>query len=74
MGEMAQAFVQGAMDWWADVNNSNVWQDRIFYTLSGLYGFVAAVALVSIILLAACCFLFILVGFAIRLIHLKEYS
>jgi len=58
---MTEAFVQGAMDWWVLVNTSYVWQDRIFYTLSGLYGLVAAVALVSIIILPACCFLLMFV-------------
>jgi len=47
--EMTEAFVQGAMDWWVLVNTSYVWQDRIFYTLSGLYGLVAAVALIQLI-------------------------
>ncbi|KAK2994009.1 hypothetical protein RJ640_009884 [Escallonia rubra] len=34
-----------ASAWWEQVNNSPVWQDRIFHVLSSLYGLVAAVAL-----------------------------
>lgn len=44
-----------ASSWWNDVNESLVWQDRIFHILAALYGFVAAVALV---LFAACYFPF----------------
>ncbi|CAJ1932775.1 unnamed protein product [Sphenostylis stenocarpa] len=37
-----------ASNWWQDIDDSLVWQDRIFYTLSVLYGIVAAVALVQL--------------------------
>ncbi|KAG6475822.1 hypothetical protein ZIOFF_065051 [Zingiber officinale] len=33
-------------DWWDEVNNSVLWQDRIFHTLAVLYGLMFAVALV----------------------------
>ena len=36
-----------ASNWWNDIDDSPVWQDRIFYTLAVLYGIVATVALVS---------------------------
>lgn len=39
--------LNGAVDWWRDVNDSPLWQDRIFHLLAVLYGFVSAVALVS---------------------------
>ncbi|XP_028794370.1 tobamovirus multiplication protein 3-like [Neltuma alba] len=32
--------------WWHDVNDSPVWQDRIFHVLAALYGIVAVVAVV----------------------------
>ncbi|KAG6764385.1 hypothetical protein POTOM_031853 [Populus tomentosa] len=35
-----------ASSWWQDINESPVWQDRIFHVLAALYGLVAAVALV----------------------------
>ncbi|XP_061376325.1 tobamovirus multiplication protein 3-like [Gastrolobium bilobum] len=35
--------------WWHDINDSPVWQDRIFIALAVLYGIVAAVALVQLI-------------------------
>lgn len=35
-----------AADWWRRVNESEVWQTRVFYTLAGLYGVIALVALV----------------------------
>ncbi|KAK3040163.1 hypothetical protein RJ639_028413 [Escallonia herrerae] len=38
-----------ASAWWEQVNNSPVWQDRIFHVLSSLYGLVAAVALVQLV-------------------------
>lgn len=37
-----------ASNWWHDVNESPLWQDRIFHVLAALYGLVAAVALVLI--------------------------
>lgn len=33
-------------NWWRDINNSPLWQDRIFHVLAVLYGIVAAIALV----------------------------
>lgn len=38
-----------ASSWWNDVNESPVWQDRIFHILAALYGFVAAVALIQLV-------------------------
>ena len=35
-----------ASSWWQDINESPVWQDRIFHVLAALYGLVAVVALV----------------------------
>jgi hypothetical protein len=43
----AAAAANGAVDWWRDVNESPVWQDRIFHVLAALYGFVSAIALVG---------------------------
>ncbi|KAK6252078.1 hypothetical protein QUC31_013798 [Theobroma cacao] len=41
--------LKDASDWWRDVNDSPLWQDRIFHILAALYGLVAAVALVQLI-------------------------
>ncbi|XP_068646925.1 tobamovirus multiplication protein 3-like [Aristolochia californica] len=41
--------LRSASGWWDDVDNSKVWQDRIFHTLAGLFGFVAAVALIQLV-------------------------
>ncbi|XP_058090428.1 tobamovirus multiplication protein 3-like isoform X2 [Magnolia sinica] len=41
--------VRMASDWWEEVNNSHIWQDRIFHALAGLYGFVAAVAVIQLV-------------------------
>ncbi|BAF10701.1 tobamovirus multiplication protein 3 [Oryza sativa Japonica Group] len=38
-----------APDWWNDVNNSPMWQDRSFHALATLYGAVSFVALVQLI-------------------------
>ncbi|RZS17054.1 hypothetical protein BHM03_00049161 [Ensete ventricosum] len=46
-----------ASDWWDEVNNSTLWQDRIFHALSVLFGLISAVALV----------IFFRVGFAVLL-------
>lgn len=40
-----------AISWWEKVNESSVWQDRIFHVLAVLYGVVSAVALVIIAIL-----------------------
>lgn len=45
--ETAIALIRSS-SWWHDVDNSATWQDRIYYSLSVLYGLVAAVALVSL--------------------------
>ncbi|KAG2409763.1 Protein TOM THREE-like protein [Vigna angularis] len=36
-------------NWWRDINESPLWQDRIFHLLAILYGIVAAVALVFLL-------------------------
>ncbi|KAL2343577.1 hypothetical protein Fmac_004862 [Flemingia macrophylla] len=36
-------------NWWRDINQSSLWQDRIFHLLAILYGIVAAVALVQLV-------------------------
>ncbi|KAL5721568.1 Tobamovirus multiplication protein 3 [Ranunculus cassubicifolius] len=41
--------LKNAFNWWDDVNNSVLWQNRIFHTLAGLYGFVAVVALIQLV-------------------------
>ncbi|XP_043696436.1 tobamovirus multiplication protein 3-like [Telopea speciosissima] len=38
-----------ASNWWDNINNSPVWQDRIFHVLAGLYAFVGAIALIQLI-------------------------
>ena len=35
-----------ATTWWQEINDSPLWQDRIFLILAALYGVVAIVALV----------------------------
>lgn len=35
-----------ASSWWSDVNESPIWQDRIFHLLALLYGIVSIVAVV----------------------------
>ncbi|XP_058098059.1 tobamovirus multiplication protein 3 [Magnolia sinica] len=47
--EIAAYALTDASNWWEEVNNSPLWQDRIFHTLAGLYGFIAAVALIQLI-------------------------
>ncbi|KAF8389606.1 hypothetical protein HHK36_024125 [Tetracentron sinense] len=37
-----------ASDWWEEVNNSQMWQTRIFHVLAGLYGLVAVIALIQL--------------------------
>jgi hypothetical protein len=44
----ATAALIGAVDWWRDVNESPLWQDRIFHALAVLYGVVSVIALVSL--------------------------
>ncbi|CAL9749218.1 unnamed protein product [Musa acuminata subsp. burmannicoides] len=38
-----------ASAWWDEVNDSNLWQDRIFHALSLLFGLISAVALIQLI-------------------------
>lgn len=38
--------LRDAPSWWDEVDESPLWQDRIFHVLAGLYAIVAAVALV----------------------------
>ncbi|KAL2347837.1 hypothetical protein Fmac_001837 [Flemingia macrophylla] len=45
---VAMVELTDAFSWWQDMNDSPVWQDRIFYTLAVLYGLVATVALVQL--------------------------
>uniref|UniRef100_A0A0D9VNT4 THH1/TOM1/TOM3 domain-containing protein n=1 Tax=Leersia perrieri TaxID=77586 RepID=A0A0D9VNT4_9ORYZ len=46
---MAASTAAVAPDWWDDVNNSPIWQDRTFHALAVLYGAVSFVALVQLI-------------------------
>ncbi|XP_059443062.1 tobamovirus multiplication protein 3 [Corylus avellana] len=41
--------LKDASSWWEQINESRVWQDRIFHVLTALYGVVAAVALVQLV-------------------------
>ncbi|RWR92885.1 tobamovirus multiplication protein 3-like protein [Cinnamomum micranthum f. kanehirae] len=47
--EIISLGVRTASEWWQEINNSKLWQNRIFHTLAGLYGFVAAVALIQLV-------------------------
>jgi len=38
-----------ASNWWSDVNESPIWQDRIFHVLAVLYGIVSLVAVVRFV-------------------------
>lgn len=38
-----------ASNWWSDVNESPIWQDRIFHVLAVLYGIVSVVAVVRFV-------------------------
>ncbi|CAL9172970.1 unnamed protein product [Musa hybrid cultivar] len=38
-----------ASAWWDEVNDSSLWQDRIFHALSLLFGLISAVALIQLI-------------------------
>jgi hypothetical protein len=44
-----QASLQGAFDWWDTVDESEVWQNRIFYSLAGAYGVIALIALIQLV-------------------------
>ena len=50
--------LKDASNWWRDINDSPLWQDRIFHILAALYGLVAAVALVCIPFLFTITFIF----------------
>lgn len=41
--------LKAASTWWNDVNESSLWQDRIFHLLAALYGIVAAVAFIQLV-------------------------
>ncbi|XP_047307777.1 tobamovirus multiplication protein 3-like [Impatiens glandulifera] len=47
--EMTTFALKEASNWWDRVNESYLWQDRIFHILAGLYGVVAVVALVQLV-------------------------
>lgn len=49
--------LKDASNWWRHINDSPLWQDRIFHTLAALYGLVAVVALVCL------CFPFLISSF-----------
>jgi hypothetical protein len=36
-------------NWWWDVNESPVWQDRIFHVLAVLYGIVSVIAVIQLV-------------------------
>ncbi|XP_010476507.1 PREDICTED: protein TOM THREE HOMOLOG 1 [Camelina sativa] len=38
-----------AKNWWSDVNESPMWQDRIFHILAVLYGIVSVIAVVQLV-------------------------
>lgn len=40
--------LKDASNWWQDVNQSPLWQDRIFHVLAAIYSLVAAAALVNL--------------------------
>ncbi|TYH23218.1 hypothetical protein ES288_A04G191900v1 [Gossypium darwinii] len=41
--------LNGESNWWHDINDSPLWQDRIFHILTALYGLVAVIALVQLV-------------------------
>lgn len=56
-------------NWWHDINESPLWQDRIFHVLAALYGIVAIVALVYTIFVVVSVFIYLL-DVIVRLIWL----
>lgn len=46
---MATYAVSSASDWWEEVNESAMWQNRIFLTLASLFGLISFVALIQLI-------------------------
>ncbi|KAH0462264.1 hypothetical protein IEQ34_009839 [Dendrobium chrysotoxum] len=49
MASVATSAVSSASDWWEEMNESAVWQNRIFFTLASLFGLISAVALIQLI-------------------------
>ncbi|KAL0918394.1 hypothetical protein M5K25_010400 [Dendrobium thyrsiflorum] len=49
MASLATSAVSSALDWWEEMNESAVWQNRIFLTLTSLFGLISAVALIQLI-------------------------
>ncbi|KAI0510153.1 hypothetical protein KFK09_010753 [Dendrobium nobile] len=49
MASVATSVVSSASDWWEEMNESAVWQNRIFFTLASLFGLISAVALIQLI-------------------------
>ncbi|KAJ8441579.1 hypothetical protein Cgig2_003085 [Carnegiea gigantea] len=45
---VAAYVLRDAYSWWDDINESRLWQDRIFHVLAILYGIVSAVALIQL--------------------------
>ncbi|KAL1221105.1 Tobamovirus multiplication protein 3 [Cardamine amara subsp. amara] len=41
--------LKDASNWWSDVNESPIWQDRIFHVLAILYGIVSIVAVIQLV-------------------------
>ncbi|CAH2045761.1 unnamed protein product [Thlaspi arvense] len=41
--------LKDASNWWSDVNESPIWQDRIFHFLAILYGIVSIVAVIQLV-------------------------
>ncbi|XP_020581333.1 tobamovirus multiplication protein 3-like [Phalaenopsis equestris] len=49
MASAATTAVNSASEWWDEVNESAVWQNRIFLTLASLFGLISFVALIQLI-------------------------
>ncbi|BBN03919.1 hypothetical protein MPTK1_3g00660 [Marchantia polymorpha subsp. ruderalis] len=47
--EFMRASVQGVFDWWDQVNESPLWQERIFFGLAIAYGTIALAALIQLV-------------------------
>ena len=60
---VAAYVLRDAYRWWDDINESRLWQDRIFHVLAILYGIVSAVALVMLSLLVEFSLRFSVQGF-----------
>lgn len=46
---VAAYVLRDAYSWWDDINESRLWQDRIFHILAILYGIVSLVALIQLV-------------------------